>query len=317
MASVSTPVNRDDAKDTSTDSSPSSLATLRRKVTDATQVNVDRLLLKLATTLQSSLSAEEIVRLFSHELGNTVPHDNVWLVRDGDEEVTLTRRTHHCRYDLALMGTSLGELIISRRRPFTAVEIDIIESVLGSLIYPLRNAYLYEQAVNSAMKDPLTGVNNRSALSSYLGQKVSEYHRHGSRTSLIMLDVDHFKSVNDNYGHLAGDTVLRAVADCVTGCTRTSDAVFRYGGEEFLIVLSNTSLVGARLLAERVRSSIETMQLAVSEHTINVTVSLGVAEIQRDESADMFLGRADRQLYNAKRAGRNCVCAAPNSPPAA
>ena len=128
-----------------------------------------------------------------------------------------------------------------------------------------------------------------------------------------MLDLDRFKRVNDRYGHVAGDTVLAAVAGRMIACTRSSDIVFRYGGEEFLIVLSHTPLSGARLLAERVRRSMETLEISLGEASVNVSVSAGVAEFRRGEQTADLVERADQQLYTAKSAGRNRVCPQRNS----
>lgn len=287
---------------------PGSVSMLRHPSTDQAQQQADGLLLRMATTLQSSLQVSEIIHLFSSELAAVIPHDQLWLVRDGGPQVPLPRRMHHCRYVLTLLGQTLGELFLARRRPFTAAELEILESVLCALIYPLRNALLYEQAVNTALKDPVTGVNNRAALDAFLAQKMSECARHQGRFALLMLDLDRFKSINDDYGHLAGDAVLARVAACVQRCTRSSDSVFRYGGEEFIVVLSNTGAAGARLLAERVRDSVEQLEIELGGGRISVTVSIGVAEYGAGDSAADLIERADRQLYAAKRSGRNRVC---------
>jgi diguanylate cyclase (GGDEF)-like protein len=265
------------------------------------------LLWRLATTLPSTLEADEVIRLFGTELARLMPYDQISYHRPGQAGTRPNRRVHYCRYELNLLGRSLGELVIARRRPFSTSEIELIESILCVLIYPLRNALLYEQALKTALKDPVTGINNRAALNAYLEHRLSECARHAWTLSLIMLDIDRFKTMNDHYGHLAGDAVLAAVAGQMIACTRSSDSVFRYGGEEFAIVLSNTPAPGARLLAERLRRRIESTDVSLGEHSVRVTISAGVAEYRSGDTSAALLNRADERLYAAKSAGRNRV----------
>jgi len=133
--------------------------------------------------------------------------------------------------------------------------------------------------------------------------------RHNTALSLIMIDVDLFKSINDTFGHVVGDVVLRAVANAIVTCTRDSDVVFRYGGEEFVVVLTNTEGAGADFLAERIRQSIEALEIeALSNHT-SITISAGVAQLVTGDTAMSLLQRADELLYRAKQTGRNRVVA--------
>ena len=122
-----------------------------------------------------------------------------------------------------------------------------------------------------------------------------------------MVDADHFKSINDQFGHLVGDSALRNLARAVTCCARDSDMVFRYGGEEFVVVLSNTRLGGAGNLADRIRRAVKRTGLEVEELTLPLTVSIGAAELLPGESGLELLTRADLALYEAKRKGRDRV----------
>ncbi|MGH8595493.1 MAG: GGDEF domain-containing protein, partial [Gammaproteobacteria bacterium] len=144
----------------------------------------------------------------------------------------------------------------------------------------------------------------------HLDHQVLAAVRHRTPLSLIMIDVDYFKSVNDTHGHVAGDAVLTAVAGAIVGCTRDSDVVFRFGGEEFAVILTNTSAAGACLLAERIRASISDLTLDANGGGVKVTVSLGVAQLLPAESKFDLLQRADSLLYRAKIRGRNQVVAA-------
>jgi diguanylate cyclase (GGDEF)-like protein len=166
---------------------------------------------------------------------------------------------------------------------------------------------MYRAAINASVRDPLTGVNNRSSFREVLDREVEMSRRHGSPLSLIMLDVDRFKSINDRHGHLAGDVALRSIANCMRACIRDSDMLFRYGGEEFCIALANTSLAGARKLAERVRRALEILVVRTSGARLHVTASLGVATLGADDDAAKLVKKADESLYRAKSLGRNRI----------
>lgn len=157
--------------------------------------------------------------------------------------------------------------------------------------------------------DALTGVYNRRRLFEVISEESNRHSRNPGSFCVCILDVDHFKAVNDNHGHQAGDCILRSVAQSVAKDLREIDCFGRYGGEEFLIVLPQTPLSGARIKAERVRASIETLRFPDLPDTFNITVSIGIAEYQPGESTDDTLARADQALYNAKHGGRNRVMA--------
>ncbi|MGV3719905.1 MAG: GGDEF domain-containing protein, partial [Actinomycetota bacterium] len=134
--------------------------------------------------------------------------------------------------------------------------------------------------------------------------------------SVICLDIDHFKRVNDDYGHTVGDEVLKALVHCIRGHLRANDHLARLGGEEFSLILPETTLEGATALAERLRVSIQETPAAHEEGVIQYTCSFGTAQrLRHDESLDSMLNRADRALYEAKRGGRNQVRAAAESAP--
>ncbi|MBC7294126.1 MAG: diguanylate cyclase [Thermoleophilia bacterium] len=163
-------------------------------------------------------------------------------------------------------------------------------------------------------QDPLTGVANRRRLDEVLTAEVERSRRYGQPLSVIMVDLDHFKDINDTHGHIVGDKVLQAAAEVFGRETRLTDLVGRYGGEEFLLILPNTSLDEAEAVAERLRASLEKLEQDFRPEPL--TASLGVAQwCPGDRPADL-VHRADKALYEAKQAGRNrVVCAAP--PPAA
>ena len=159
-------------------------------------------------------------------------------------------------------------------------------------------------------RDSLTGLVNYRELHRQLADEMDRSRRYGRPFSLVMLDIDHFKSINDTYGHLAGDKALRALAALIRGEVRPTDVVARYGGEEFVLALPETAGTGAVTLAERLRVRVAGHALAVTaDHTISMTVSIGVASYPDGaNSVQKLLSAADQALYAAKSAGRNRVC---------
>lgn len=157
-----------------------------------------------------------------------------------------------------------------------------------------------------AVTDKLTGIANRQAFAPLMEQLLSELRRTPQALSLLLIDVDHFKQVNDTHGHQAGDDMLRALVQRIAGSLRESDLIFRWGGEEFLVVLRDCEGENALHLADKLRAAVAASPLAVSGASLHATISVGVAERTEDEDIDHLIGRADQALYLAKRDGRNC-----------
>lgn len=157
--------------------------------------------------------------------------------------------------------------------------------------------------------DALTGVWNRGEALGLLDREIARAQREGTTCSIIMIDLDHFKEVNDLYGHVAGDIALREVCQRLVRCIRPYDAIGRYGGEEFLVLLSGCSARNAASLAERLRQEVSSQPVTLPEAQITQTISLGVASWDSKEYGDMqaLIRAADAALYRAKRQGRNCV----------
>lgn len=162
---------------------------------------------------------------------------------------------------------------------------------------------------NAALTDALTGLRNRRYFDDALLEYLDEFGRIGRPVGLMILDLDHFKMVNDTYGHDIGDDVLRAVGKCLGDMTTYHDVVARLGGEEFAVVTPNVSGDAMSRLAERIRKAISLLPLQSGSVRLKVTTSVGVAIWDGKEGKDQFYRRADAQLYEAKRNGRNMVCA--------
>jgi diguanylate cyclase (GGDEF)-like protein len=156
-------------------------------------------------------------------------------------------------------------------------------------------------------RDPLTIIYNRRKLLELLGIEVDKAKRYSRPLSLIMLDIDHFKKVNDNYGHTSGDSVLKTTTNIVSTIIRNVDIFARYGGEEFIVLSPETNIEGAKVLAEKIRVAVEQYSYP---SVGKVTISAGVAELSDKDSGAVLITKADEALYVAKQGGRNRVEAA-------
>ena len=159
-----------------------------------------------------------------------------------------------------------------------------------------------------AATDPLTSLPNRRFFDELCQLDLNRFLRFGGVSSLLMIDLDHFKSINDTHGHAAGDEVLRRVSELGKSVIRTGDLLARWGGEEFVCLLPGTDEAGATIIAEKLRSAVEVSEIVVAGKTIQVTASVGVSTFDKeDQNVDRVLLRADKALYRAKREGRNRV----------
>ena len=173
----------------------------------------------------------------------------------------------------------------------------------------------YQQNLsNLAMEDPLTRLLNRRGLENALHITLAQASRQQSSTAAVMVDIDHFKAINVNFGPDAGDQVLRQIAQVLKRMSRSGDVVARTGGEEFLLVLPDTELDGARILAERIRAEISDRPLVINQQRIPITVSVGVAGSIGEIELDKLSHDADRAMHLAKRGGRNRVASVENKP---
>jgi len=185
--------------------------------------------------------------------------------------------------------------------PQTLLRFDVLDAIEHQAALQV-----YEWTV----RDPLTRLYNRRYLDERLSAEFAYAIRRGTRLSLLVLDIDHFKQVNDVYGHQAGDALLSGIAGFLQRIVRSEDIVARYGGEEFVIALRDVSHADSMRLAERIRSSLEKLTIPWNDATINITASVGVATHTPEQGAEDFnalISGADQALYMAKMAGRNCV----------
>ncbi|RJG47706.1 sensor domain-containing diguanylate cyclase [Motilimonas pumila] len=187
----------------------------------------------------------------------------------------------------------------------------IIYDVTDSAVNKLQLKDVNDQLKDLSRIDALTQLFNRGHWESQFSQEFIRYKRTEQATSLVIFDIDHFKKVNDTYGHQAGDKVIQAVSQCVRDNLRESDVAGRYGGEEFTVYLVDTQADHAKVFAERLRQGIEQLVVHHDGTAINFTVSLGVAEVNKTmKTHKEWLEAADQALYKAKETGRNQVCMA-------
>lgn len=199
----------------------------------------------------------------------------------------------------------------SSERIETAFFINLAVAVIISMIV-LALAHFavrgyHDKLEMMATQDKLTGVASRQVFEFYFKQAVARSKRRDESVSLVLLDIDLFKQINDSYGHQAGDLVLTRVANLIKSHIREEDVVCRWGGEEFLLLLSGCNIQHARDITELIRSAVASMQFHFNNEIVHITVSAGVAEMHTDELLGQVVERADHHLYAAKRAGRNCI----------
>lgn len=271
----------------------------------------ERRQLELSQQLCRSMNPKELMDIFFQAIRADITYDSVeYHHKQLSISLTFGRsQRHRLDYHLTMSGNEMGTLIFTRSRVFTAQEIREIENLIGALMLPLRNATMYQIALDSAFEDPLTGVRNRASLDKELPREISYAQRHGDPLTVLVVDIDHFKSVNDNHGHQVGDRVLCEVAEIMKDCIRGTDLLYRYGGDEFVIALRHTKLSDAMDVAERIRQRVERGAFLSGNVCMVVSASIGVAEVHERDSVDSIFLRADRAMLDSKRGGRNRVLA--------
>ncbi|HWQ10767.1 MAG TPA: sensor domain-containing diguanylate cyclase, partial [Holophaga sp.] len=211
-------------------------------------------------------------------------------------------------------GQVFGVLTLFRAkgRPLGKDQVQALYAAVNHLALALRNATLFSQVKIRADHDGLTRIHNRRAFDERLVEELRRHQRYHHPMSLLMLDIDHFKTINDRYGHLVGDHVLREVGRILSETLRSTDFTARYGGEEFAIILPLTAEEQSRVLAERLRTLIAGAHFVHGGEAFSITVSIGVATLFAGALTKRkdLLEKADKALYQAKNLGRNQVCTA-------
>jgi diguanylate cyclase (GGDEF)-like protein len=268
--------------------------------------------------LALSLPGSEFLGIHRHSSAGVGPIDEVRallqapttepFVLDDEDAVNVAPACAPFSAHVELGGRVIGEVALAPARSGDSEVGTLVRILSRELGGPLRMVSLVEETRKLAATDPLTRLMNRRAFLGHAEQELARVDRFGGSISVGLLDVDHFKSVNDTYGHGAGDQVLAAIAEAVRGAVRRVDIVSRWGGEEIVLLLPGTALAGAEVVAERVRQAISGTPIAIGgDRRVTATASIGLAERLEGESADSLIARADIAMYRAKQAGRDRV----------
>lgn len=212
---------------------------------------------------------------------------------------------------LVSRGERFGSLVMlcDKNTRLTKDQVSTLNSAVSHLSLALHNAMMFRRISSKADKDGLTRVYNRRSFDERLVEELKRHQRHNLDLALMMVDLDHFKKINDNYGHLAGDMVLERTARIFEKTLRITDFIARYGGEEFVLLLPHTNVVQAQMLAERIRLRIENTEMDYCGTKFKITASIGISSMRPGalESEDSIIEKADKALYSAKNSGRNKV----------
>lgn len=212
---------------------------------------------------------------------------------------------------LTVADKTIGAITAQAARPdaYTPEDLDAMETLAATAAIALQNAQLFAKVNELATRDALTSVYNRRHFFALARQEIERATRYHHPVSLVMIDADYFKQINDSYGHMIGDLVLQAIASRCRDSLREVDVVARYGGEEFLALLPETGAAAALQAAHRLHDAIGGAPVATVAGPVPISVSIGVASFERDHlgTVDQLLDHVDRALYEAKRAGRNQI----------
>lgn len=268
-------------------------------------------LTRLVRRLSATLSLETQLGILAEELAETIRFDALnyrhRIARQDFVFATGMGGPHRCEYRLTLEGMNCGTLILHRRQKFLEEELQAIETIIGVAICSLRNACQHASIEQAALTDSLTNIPNKRAMHEALQRSAQLADRHDKHYSLILCDLDHFKTINDCHGHIVGDHLLQMTAESIERTLRISDSVYRFGGEEFAVLLPHTGVQAASEVADRIRQSVSSIRVDCGDSNLSVTASCGVAMHITGETSEQWLARADEAMYRAKQQGRNCT----------
>ncbi len=270
-------------------------------------------LVAFGQALARSLDRDSIRSAASEHLPTLAGGRGAWAIlrTPGEADPLVSGPTGDLRFPLIVAGTQVGVLGVAPNPPLTEHQRSMLTAAAALLAVSLKNAELFHEVHENSVRDSLTGCFNRKHALEVMDGELRRSRRSQMPLSLVIFDLDYFKGINDKYGHLCGDAVLAAVGQRMNAVLRGSDLKCRYGGEEFLILLPDTPLVGARRVAETLRRELGEHPVRWNEEEITVTASFGLTAVTPGEvEVNAIIGRADAALYRAKESGRNCVCTA-------
>jgi diguanylate cyclase (GGDEF)-like protein len=271
----------------------------------------------LPEQLQTTLDLGQQLQMYSMAAGKIMPLTAIQLCTAVGEFSAAGSYSgaHEYRSMLLLNEQCLAELIYQSEQPFSPMQQRKLLELEQQWLFPLRNALIVTRLQQLALRDTLTGLGNRRFFDDAIHKALQLSDRKQQPMVLILLDLDNFKQVNDNFGHHAGDEVLLAVADAMRNTLRASDNLFRFGGDEFAVLLTAEDAHSAELVAHRLVKAISQHHICVK---FAVSASAGLASHHADESCQTLFNRADSALYDAKQSGKNAVrCAGIHNRPSA
>lgn len=270
--------------------------------------------MRLSEALQSSLDLNTLLSVYLENVSTAVKLDGIHYSNEdlGVAASIAKQSTHSCGYRLITSEDRLGEIVFKRSRKFTEKELGILESLLSPLICPLRNSLKYKTAVKAAYTDPVTGAGNISTLPATLEREIDLSKRHNQALSVLLIDIDHEGDLNDHFGHAPGDKVLSSLAVRIMQLCRTTDAVFRYEDDQFLVLLHNTAKEGAQVISRRIMRSVQKEGLEISgqlldQKPLKISLNLGFSVLTGTDSSSSLLERAAKALGSAKASGGNAI----------
>lgn len=275
-------------------------------------------LTQLSHVLQLSLETDKILDLFFKQVKNSLKltkllytnnKHNISVVIGSKLNFIHSSHKHTKQFKLQYQNCELGEIHVASKIKFSPSKIIELQSYIKLLILPLKNSLLYTEAIKATRTDALTSLGNRLSLLQDLQHHFNISTRYNNPLSVIFLDIDHFKKINDQYGHIIGDKVLISLADIMQLLVRKSDKLYRFGGEEFVIILEHTNQLGAINLAKKILHSIHKKIFNLTDEKtklqLKITLSLGIASKCNNDTPESLISRADSALYDAKNNGRN------------
>ncbi len=260
----------------------------------------------LVEQLQTTLEIDELLEIFSMEAAKTLRFCGLTLHFNGQSIAVRgsVPGKHRCCFNLSLSHQMLGQLSYNLTEGLSKTTIRQLETLHQQLLYPLRNALAFDKIKKLALKDALTGLNNRGHFDDSLNQAMSHAKRNRNTFTLMMLDLDEFKQVNDNHGHQCGDDVIKAIASVLLKSVRGDDTVFRLGGDEFAVIAQGKVDTQASVVAARIQHNVAKDPIMTQ---YGVSTSIGFTFFRQNDSVSSLYTRADSALYAAKDFGRNCT----------
>jgi len=269
--------------------------------------------MQLSDVLQTSLDLNMLLKLFLEKVSTVVRLDGIHYSNEdlGIEASIAKQATHSCGYRLITNEDKLGEVIFKRGKKFTEKELSILETLLSTLIYPLRNALRFSMAVRTTFTDPLTGVGNRRFLPETLEREIDLAKRHNQALSVLMVEIDGFRKLLEQHGLGNAERVLRTLAGSLGELSRVTDIAFRNEGDQFVLILSNTDKTGAHIMARRIMDTAQTLCTHADDESSaareTLSLSIGLAVMSGTDSSSSVLERATKALASARKRGGNLL----------